>query len=347
MDGGALQIAQILRHLVGILHAVAIFQLLHPADTGLEILQRIGGSGIKHLCSQVGIHVVLTFGLHNRLVLYRALSHLLLELEDFLVIFISTHQFEILALAALHIVDFNLRRVDVHIDHALVDDEDADFAIIADVLIYHRIAHAHDETVLVVIRPCHTVLIFGEDFIRRRGFQDRLMIGKRILGIVAVGIHHYVKAFRDVVLVRSKGAYPAVLGERGAYPHLLALVHEEMLLHVAVIIIRGIFAREQSCLIGLLLLYLSILEIGGKGAGKLALGIILLVEDHKAAFALQFATHIVGAELLGCRRISRIECQAIIVGESLVRGYLPAFVVIKGIQPVLRNGRSFRDNLLS
>ena len=172
------------------------------------------------------------------------------------------------------------------------------------------------------------------------------MVGERILGIVAVGIHHYIKSFRDIILVGSKGAYPAVLGERGSYPHLLALVHEEMLLHVAVIIIRGIFAREQSCLIGLLLLYLSILEIGGKGAGKLALGIILPVEDHEAAFALQFAAHIVGAELLGCRRISRIECQAIIVGESLVRGYLPALVVIEGVQPVLRNGRSFWHDFL-
>ena len=72
------------------------------------------------------------------------------------------------------------------------------------------------------------------------------MVGKRILGIVAVGIHHYVKAFRDVVLVRSKGAYPAVLSERGSYSHLLALVHEEMLLHVAVIIIRDIYSPESS-----------------------------------------------------------------------------------------------------
>ena len=64
-------------------------------------------------------------------------------------------------------------------------------------------------------------------------------------------------------------------------PHLLALVHEEMLLHVAVIIIRGIFAREQSCQIGLLLLYLSILEIGGKRTGKLALASSFLSRTTK------------------------------------------------------------------
>ena len=118
-----------------------------------------------------------------------------------------------------------------------------------------------------------------------------------------------------------------------------------MLLYVTIIKIRGIFACEQTRLIVLLCLYFSILEIGCDRTYKLTFCIILLVDDSKTAFTLQFTAHIVSSELLRCRSISRIESQAVISGESLIRGYFPIFIVIDGIEPVLRYRRRFWDTV--
>ena len=331
MDGSTFQIAQISRFLLGILHAGSIIQLAHAADAGLEILHRIGR--VRELGTQVGIHIAIAGSRHHG-----SAAHIF---HNLVIVLLGRNLLEFLALVLLDGINLYLTRVEVEINHTLVYEEQTNLAITADVF-HDGVAGTHDKTILIIVRPCHAVLILRNDFRRTWSFKHWLLVGKRILGVVAIDVNHHIVAIRLVGNVWGEGTDLSILGESGRKSITSAFAHQEVLVDVAIIEIDGIFTVQLAIHKGLLLLYVAILVIRDVSIGKLTVGIIILVEFQETSLALQGTINIIGLELLSHGWVRWIESIAIIAGESLVGNHLPILVVVDGVHTVLRNSRSWR-----